>query len=143
MLTLEVYSLFLHYLLCVWTICRWNLNKIIWSDIYKILSLSIENRVYLKLFSTKLWHHLGRCFYSLLKAKLLIWRLPSFSITNITFGTTLLTRLKIASNLADLISIIRKIQIVPLRDRFSFKLPMVIIFLLSLAFVWNMESLQS
>ena len=34
----------LHYLICVWTTCWWNMNRILW-----------------KLFSTKLWSHLGRC----------------------------------------------------------------------------------
>ena len=34
MLTLEVLSLSIHYLVNVWTTCWWNLNKIVWSELY-------------------------------------------------------------------------------------------------------------
>ena len=38
MLTLEVYSLSIHYLVSIWTTCWWNLNEIVWFELYKILS---------------------------------------------------------------------------------------------------------
>ena len=36
MLTLEVLSLSIHYLISIWTTCWWNLNKIVWSGLLKI-----------------------------------------------------------------------------------------------------------
>ena len=38
MLTLEVCSFSIHYLPSIWTTCWWNLNKIVWSELYKIWS---------------------------------------------------------------------------------------------------------
>ena len=43
MLTLEVQSLFIHYLICIWSICWWNLNKIVWSEPCKILCFLTKN----------------------------------------------------------------------------------------------------
>ena len=43
MLTLEVKSLSIHYLISIWTTCWWNLNEIVWSKIYKILSFLTKN----------------------------------------------------------------------------------------------------
>ena len=31
---------FIHYLISIWATCWWNLNKIVWYEIYKILSFS-------------------------------------------------------------------------------------------------------
>ena len=38
MLTLEVQSLSICYLISIWTTCWWNLNEIVGSELYKILS---------------------------------------------------------------------------------------------------------
>ena len=48
------------------TTCWWNLNKIVksYGQKYKKISFVTENRVYLKLLSTKLWRYLGRYFCS-------------------------------------------------------------------------------
>ena len=35
MLILEVYSLSIHYLINIWTTCWWNLNKIVWFELYQ------------------------------------------------------------------------------------------------------------
>ena len=43
MLTLEVKSLSIHYLISIWTTSWWNLNKIVWSEIYKMLSFLTKN----------------------------------------------------------------------------------------------------
>ena len=37
MLTLEILSFSIHYLIKIWTTCWWNLNKIIWSEPYNFL----------------------------------------------------------------------------------------------------------
>ena len=37
MLTLEVKSLSIYYLISIWTTCWWNLNKIIWAKLHEIL----------------------------------------------------------------------------------------------------------
>ena len=37
-LTLEVSSLSIHYSISIWTTCWWNLNKIAWYEVYKILT---------------------------------------------------------------------------------------------------------
>ena len=36
-------SLSIHYLVSIWITCRWNLNKIVWSYLYKILSFLAKN----------------------------------------------------------------------------------------------------
>ena len=41
-LTMEVSSLFIHYLIRIWTTCWWNLNNILWSEIYEILSILVK-----------------------------------------------------------------------------------------------------
>ena len=40
---LKVWSLSIHYLICIWTICWWNLNKIAWYTIYKVFSFFGKN----------------------------------------------------------------------------------------------------
>ena len=42
-LTLKVWSLSIHYLISIWTTCWWNLNRIVWYERYKILSLLANN----------------------------------------------------------------------------------------------------
>ena len=37
MQALKVKSVFIHYLIRIWITCWWNLNKIVWSDLHKIL----------------------------------------------------------------------------------------------------------
>ena len=43
MLTLEALSLSIHYLISIWTTCRWNMNKIVWFKLYKIFELIDKN----------------------------------------------------------------------------------------------------
>ena len=49
MLILEDQSFSIHYLIGVWTTCWWNLNQVVWSKLYKILS-----------FLTKMVNHFWR-----------------------------------------------------------------------------------
>ena len=55
MLTLEVWSLSVYCLISIWTTCWWNLNKSVWSKVYKILSFLTKNG---SPFLTKRWFHL-------------------------------------------------------------------------------------
>ena len=59
MLTLEVWSLSVHYLISIWTTCWWNLNKIVWSKLYRILSFLTKNG---SPFLTKRWMPFGKHF---------------------------------------------------------------------------------
>ena len=52
-------ALFIHYLISIWTTCWWNLNEIVWSKVYKILSfLTINGSPFL----TKHWYQFGKRF---------------------------------------------------------------------------------
>ena len=59
MRTLEVWSLSVHCLTSIWTTCWWNLNKIVWSKVYKILSFLTKNG---SPFLTKRLCHFGKHF---------------------------------------------------------------------------------
>ena len=40
---LRLKSLSIHYLISIWTTCWWNLSKIVWFELYKILSFVTKN----------------------------------------------------------------------------------------------------
>ena len=37
-------SLSIHYLICIWTTCEWNLNEILWSKMHKMLIFWPKNK---------------------------------------------------------------------------------------------------
>ena len=57
MLILKVSSFSIHYLISIWITGWWNLNNIVWSKLYKILSFLTKNG---QPFLTKCWRHFGR-----------------------------------------------------------------------------------
>ena len=87
MLTSEVLSLSIHYLISIWSRCWWNLNKIVWSAPYKIFCFLTENRynfltVLTPFWKTFLW------LKQLFDAKILIQRLSSFSVPKLRHSDT-------------------------------------------------------
>ena len=62
MLTSEVGSLSIHYLIRIWTTCCWNLNIIVLSELRITLSFLTKNG---KPFLIKCWRHFGRRFCQL------------------------------------------------------------------------------
>ena len=83
MMTLEVLSLSIHYLISVWTTSWWNLNKIVWSKPLKKLCFLTTNGWK---FLTKCWRYFGTFLRlkQLFDAKIWIERLSSFSVPKIT-----------------------------------------------------------
>ena len=57
--TLKVKIFSIHYLISIWTTLWWNLNKIVWSEPYKILCFLTK---LLTIFDTKCWRHFERHF---------------------------------------------------------------------------------
>ena len=97
MVTLEVLSLSINYLLRVWTICWQNLNQIVWFKMYKLLIFSI----FLKLFFTKHWRLSPRRSYGWNNCWLeTIYFKATFSQCSKN-TLTLLVMLKAAPNMAD------------------------------------------
>ena len=88
MLTLEVLSLSIYYLISIWTTCWQNLNKIVWSVPYKILCfltkkwLTIFDKKLTPFWKTFLW------LKQLFDAKILIQRLSSFRVPKLRHSDT-------------------------------------------------------
>ena len=59
MLTSEVLGLPIHYFISIWVTCWWNLNKVEWSKLYKILSFLTK---IVNFFLIKCWCLSGRGF---------------------------------------------------------------------------------
>ena len=83
-MTLKVLSRFIHYLISIWTTCWWNLNKIVWTELYKIL-IFLTKKKWLTIFYkvlTPFWK-MFLWMKQLFDARLLIKRLSSFSVPKI------------------------------------------------------------
>ena len=76
-------SLFIHYLVRIWITCWWNLNKIVWSKIYKILSFLTNTRIFKPCFDKALivWCHFGNFTIVLLTFRLLSFSVPKINKT--------------------------------------------------------------
>ena len=84
-------SFSIHSLQNVCSTCKWNLNKIVWSKLHEILSFLRKT----EFFYNHFWQSVDAILEDvsvaepimlnqLFNAKLLIWRLPSFIVPNIT-----------------------------------------------------------
>ena len=108
MLTLKVESLSIHYLVSIWTTNWWNLNKIVWSEPYKILCfltkkwLTIFDKVLTPFWKTFLWL---KQLLDALKYWFKDYHLSHLSVFQNYDSRTRVTRLKVAPNMADSISL--------------------------------------
>ena len=93
MLTLEVSSVSILYLIRIWTTCWPNVNQIVWSKMYNICALWQNNRVFFLIKALTLFCKTFLSLKQLFNGNLIIFRLLSFSVPRI--------RLKFTPNMAD------------------------------------------
>ena len=105
--TLEGLSLSIHYLISIRTTCWWNLNKIVWFKLYKIMS-----------FLTKMVNHFWQSVDAILKdvsvTETIVWCLTInlkpiiFQCSKNNDSPIRVTRLKVVPNMVDPISLNEK-----------------------------------
>ena len=106
MLTLEVYSLAIHYLISIWTTCWWNLNKIVWFELYKKCELFDPKKMV-----NHFWQSVDAILEDVPVTETIVWCLtnnlkPIIFQGSKNYGSpTRVTRLKFALNMADPISL--------------------------------------
>ena len=107
-LTLKVLSLSIHYLISIWTTCWWNWNKIVWSELYRILIFLTKKMV------NHFWQNVDAILEDVSVNETIIWCQTINQETIIfqcskNYGSpTRVTRLKVEPNMADSISLNEK-----------------------------------
>ena len=107
MLTLEVESLSIHYLISIQTTCWWNLNKIKWSEPYKIVHFLTKN-------GNHFWQHVDAILEDVSVTEAIFWcwninvKTIIFQCSNNDDSPTRVTELNVAPNIADPISLNEK-----------------------------------
>ena len=79
MLTLEVYSLSIHYLISIWTKCCWNWNKIVWSELHKILSFFFYKKMV-----NHFWQGVDAILKNISATETIVW-CQTINLKNINF----------------------------------------------------------